>query len=66
VAVWAALKCSPWWGLAALPLLAFAIWVVAFFRDPVRTGPRGDGVVVSPADGRIVSVAEVDEPAYLK
>jgi len=46
--------------------MAFAIWVVAFFRDPVRSGPRGDGVVISPADGRIVSVVEVDEPAYLK
>jgi len=59
VAVWA------WWP-AAIPLVAFALWVVAFFRDPVRSGPRGDGVVISPADGRIVSVVEVDEPAYLK
>jgi phosphatidylserine decarboxylase len=66
VAVWAALKCSPWWWAAGIPMLALAIWVVAFFRDPVRTGPRGDGVVVSPADGHIVSVVEVDEPAYLK
>ncbi len=66
VAVWAALKCSPWWWAAAVPVLALAIWVVAFFRDPVRTGPRGDGVVIAPADGHIVSVVEVDEPAYLK
>ena len=66
VAVWAALRFSPWWWAAAIPLVAFAIWVVAFFRDPVRSGPRGDTVVISPADGRIVSVVEVDEPAYLK
>jgi len=66
VAVWAALKCSPWWWAAAIPVLALALWVVAFFRDPVRAGPRGDGVVISPADGRIVSVVEVDEPTYLK
>jgi len=66
VAVWAALRFSPWWWAAAIPLLALAVWVVAFFRDPVRSGPRGDGVVISPADGRIVSVVEVDEPAYLK
>ena len=66
VAVWAALKYSPWWWAAGIPVLALAIWVVAFFRDPVRAGPRGDGVVVSPADGHIVSVVEVDEPAYLK
>jgi len=66
VAVWAALRFSPWWWAAAIPLLALAVWVVAFFRDPVRSGPRGDTVVISPADGRIVSVVEVDEPAYLK
>ena len=66
VAVWAALRFSPWWWAAAIPLLALAVWVAAFFRDPVRSGPRGDTVVISPADGRIVSVVEVDEPAYLK
>ena len=47
-------------------LLAIAVWLVVFFRDPVRTGPRGDQYVVAPADGRIVAVAVVDEPMYLK
>lgn len=48
--------------LAWLPILA---WVVAFFRDPVREGPRGDGVVIAPADGRVVSVIPIDEPAVV-
>jgi phosphatidylserine decarboxylase len=65
-AIWAAWRVSPWWWAGAIPLLALALWVVAFFRDPVRTGPRGDNVVIAPADGRVVSVVEVDEPAYLK
>jgi len=47
-------------------LLAIAVWLVVFFRDPVRTGPRGDQYVIAPADGRIVDVAVVDEPMYLK
>lgn len=54
---------SPVWGL---PWLAVAIWVVAFFRDPVRQGPRGDNVVIAPADGVVVSVKNLDEPEYVK
>ena len=57
-----------WPGLSlTLPLVAAAltVWVVVFFRDPARPGPRGDRVVVSPADGRVLSVAAVEEPMYL-
>jgi phosphatidylserine decarboxylase len=50
------------WMAWAVVLLPIAIWVVAFFRDPVRTGPRGDGVVIAPADGRVVSIIPIDEP----
>ncbi len=46
--------------------LPIAIWVIAFFRDPVREGPRGDNVFIAPADGVVVSVVDVDEPAYMK
>jgi phosphatidylserine decarboxylase len=41
------------------------LWLLIFFRDPVREGPRGDQLVISPADGVICSVAEVDEGMYL-
>ena len=53
-----------WW-VALVLWLPIALWVVAFFRDPVRTGPRSDQVVIAPADGKVVSVLEVDEPAYI-
>jgi phosphatidylserine decarboxylase len=46
--------------------LPIAIWVIAFFRDPVREGPRGDNLYIAPADGVVVSVVTVDEPAYMK
>jgi phosphatidylserine decarboxylase len=52
----------PWALVAWLPI---AIWVVAFFRDPVREGPRGDGVIIAPADGKVVSVLEVEEPTFV-
>lgn len=54
---------SPWAAAAWLPV---AGWVVAFFRDPVRDGPRGDRLVIAPADGLVVSVVNVDEPVYLQ
>lgn len=53
-----------WWIGAAL-WTAVAVWVVAFFRDPERPWTRGPGLIVAPADGKVVGVIEVDEPAYL-
>jgi len=44
--------------------LALLAWLVAFFRDPERKGPRGEALVISPADGRVLSVAPVEEPMY--
>jgi len=51
--------------LLAYGLAVLTLWAAYFFRDPERMGPRGDLLVVSPADGRIVSIGEVDEPAFL-
>jgi len=51
--------------LVAFALTVVALWVAYFFRDPERTGARGTNLVVSPADGRVVMVTEVDEPAFL-
>ncbi len=60
----ALLAFAPWW--AAALWLPVCLWVIAFFRDPMREGPRGDNVVIAPADGLVVSVVMVDEPDYLK
>ena len=50
--------------VAAAIWLPVALWVVAFFRDPEPAGPRGANLVLAPADGRVVGVADVDEPAF--
>jgi phosphatidylserine decarboxylase len=55
----------PLW-LAAVVLVVVALWVAYFFRDPERTGERGEHLVIAPADGKIVQITEVDEPAFLK
>jgi len=56
------------WGLwlAALVLLLLALWVAYFFRDPERVGDRGPSLVVSPADGKLIMITEVDEPGFIK
>lgn len=55
---------SPAWWLVSGVWLAVAIWVVAFFRDPVRIGQRGERYILAPADGKVVSVVETQEPAF--
>ncbi|NJR79064.1 phosphatidylserine decarboxylase [Sphingomonas corticis] len=47
------------------PLLGVTIWVAAFFRDPVRTTPVGDDLVVSPADGLVTMIERVPVPREL-
>jgi len=56
------------WGLwlAAFVLLLLALWVAYFFRDPERVGDRGASLVVSPADGKLIMISEVDEPSFVQ
>jgi phosphatidylserine decarboxylase len=39
------------------------IWCALFFRDPIRVTPVRDGIVVSPADGRISMIVNAVPPA---
>ena len=52
LALLATVACA-WW---SLPLWILALFVLQFFRDPARVIPQEAGVVLSPADGRIVKV----------
>jgi len=45
--------------------MLIAIWVIAFFRDPVRQGPRGDKLVIAPADGKVISVIPLAESTFV-
>jgi phosphatidylserine decarboxylase len=47
------------------PLLGVALWVAAFFRDPIRTTPKGEGLIIAPADGLVTMIARVPPPREL-
>ncbi len=51
--------------LLALVMTVIALWVAYFFRDPERSGERGSHLVVAPADGKLIMITEVDEPAFV-
>lgn len=36
-----------------------------FFRDPNRNVPEGKEVIISPADGKIIKISEVEENKYI-
>ena len=54
----AGLWLGAWW--LAAPLLLLALFMAYFFRDPRRSVPTDDAVVVSPADGRVTRVEKLD------
>ncbi len=49
---------TPSYALLPGALLLFSLW---FFRDPPRRIPAGPGIIVSPADGRITDIEEIEE-----
>jgi phosphatidylserine decarboxylase len=53
------------WPPLVVPGLILALFCVYFFRDPDRVVPLRPGLVVSPADGRIVAVAPAPPPPDL-
>jgi phosphatidylserine decarboxylase len=56
-----------WMGLGGLAAASFAVtlFVAFFFRNPERTVPAEKGLLVSPADGRVLNVEEVQVDGLL-
>jgi len=53
---------SPWLAWLLLPV---TIWCVAFFRDPERKIPEEPGLIICPADGKLLPIVDAVPPAEL-
>ncbi len=53
---------AAWLGWLLLPI---TLWCVAFFRDPERKPPEGPGLIICPADGKLLPLVEAPPPAEL-
>jgi phosphatidylserine decarboxylase len=54
------------WGFLTLLLLGLTLFTVYFFRNPERCMPQEPGSVLSPADGKVIFVGEVQEERYFQ
>lgn len=53
---------AAWLGWLLLPI---TIWCIAFFRDPERKTPDGPGLIICPADGKLLPIVDAVPPAEL-
>jgi phosphatidylserine decarboxylase len=53
------------WDVLTWPLIFLTVGVAAFFRDPIRVTPVGEGLIVSPADGLVTMIERVPLPPEL-
>ena len=69
VVIAAAITAALWWfidwDILGWLMAGITLWVAAFFRDPIRVTPQGQGLVVSPADGLVCQIADVEPPRQL-
>lgn len=57
-----AVAATVWCALWSIPLWIIFIFVLQFFRDPPREVPQEPGLVLSPADGRVIKVERTQDP----
>ena len=52
--------------ILAVFLIVVLLFLFYFLRDPERQPPAGDGLFIAPADGRVVTVQQTEEPFFLQ
>jgi phosphatidylserine decarboxylase len=65
IAAFATFILGMWWSPLGWVGAILTVWVCYFFRDPPRTTPLRDGLVISPADGRVSLIATAVPPTEL-
>lgn len=53
-----------YWPAGWIPAV-FGLFVAWFFRNPSRPGPLEPGLVVSPADGKVVTIEEIEHDPFV-
>jgi len=53
-------------GILTLFMAVLAIFNLFFFRDPERNIPSGKNLILSPADGTVIKIDEIEEHEYFK
>lgn len=69
VVIAAAITSALWWlidwDILGWLMAGVTVWTAAFFRDPVRVTPQGPGLIVSPADGLVCQISDVEPPRQI-
>lgn len=64
LALTVALACTRFWFSALLPAVPLCL-IVYFFRDPRRNIPTGNGLLVAPADGKVVEIVKLAHDEFI-
>ncbi len=64
-AVWAVVAAVFGWTWSAAAFGFITLAIAAFFRDPDRTAPQGEGLILSPADGRLMEIRPAEDGTRL-
>jgi phosphatidylserine decarboxylase len=62
ISISASLATSFWCLEASMPLWIISLFILQFFRDPIRPIPQGKNLIVSAADGRVISIEKITDP----
>jgi len=62
LAVAASLATSLWCLKASIPLWIISLFILQFFRDPIRPIPQDKNLIVSAADGRVILIEKTIDP----
>lgn len=67
IAIFAVVNAALFWlsTLAGIVFAPLSLWCIAFFRDPERSAPAGENLLVSPADGVLLPIIESAPPTEL-
>jgi len=66
IPVWLALRFdSLWLASVAAVMAVLTVWVIFFFRDPERSFEPAPGVLVAPADGKVLAIDTIPNHPFV-